>query len=104
MLRFRRNAVADQIGDIFAVGGGNAKTAGGGGKGDEHFPGADQLAQTTRDELEEAGHILPLLEHAVRELVERLELTNPVDCSLVDLHLFDRDPGLGGEKRHDLLV
>ena len=38
------------------------------------------------------------------QLVERLELPNPVDCPLVDLHLFDRDPGLGGEKRHDLFV
>ena len=45
-----------------------------------------------------------LLENAVCELVERLELTNPVDCPLVDLHLFDRDRGLRGEKRHDLLV
>src|SRR5688500_5162010 len=29
---------------------------------------------------------------------------NPMDSPLVDLHLFDRDPGLGGEKRHDLLI
>ena len=40
----------------------------------------------------------------MRELVERLELTNPVDGPLVDLRLLDRDPGLGGEKRHDLFV
>src|SRR5688500_5011085 len=29
---------------------------------------------------------------------------NPMGRPLVDLHLFDRDSGLSGQKRHDLLV
>ena len=103
MLRFGRHVVADQIGETFAVGGDDAKASRGCGKGDEHSAGADQLAQATGNEFEQAGDI-SLLEHAACELVERLELPNPVDCPLVDLHFFDRDAGLGGEKRHDLLV
>jgi hypothetical protein len=55
--------VADQVGDTLAVGSDNAKPSGWIGDGDEHPPGADQLAQTTRDEIEKPGHV-PLLEDA----------------------------------------
>ena len=103
MLRFGRYVVADHIGDTLAVGDDDAKTSRGCGKGDKHCAGADQLAQATGNELEQAGDI-SLLEHAACELVERLELPNPVGCALVDLHLFDREAGLGREKRHDLFV
>ena len=103
MLRFGRYVVADHIGHVVAVGDDDAKTSRGRGKGDKYCAGADELAQATGNELEQAGDI-SLLEHATRQLVEHLELPNPVRCPLVDLHLFDREAGLGREKRHDLLI
>ena len=101
--RLGRHVVADQVGDVIADGDDDAKASRGRGKGDEHSAGADQLAQATGNELEQARDI-SLLEHATCQIVEHLELPYPVCCSLVDLHLFDREAGLGREKRHDLLI
>ena len=67
-------------------------------------PRARSNSQTTGNDLEETGYVLPLLEDAVCQLVERLQLMDPVNCPLVDLDLFDRNPGLSGEQRHDLFV
>ena len=103
MLRLGRHGVTDHIREILAVGDDHAKPSRGGGKRDEHCAGTDQLAQAAGDELEQAGEI-PLLEDAACELVENLELPDPVGCALVDLHLLDRDAGLGRKQRHDLLV
>ena len=103
VLRLGRYVVADYVDDILAVGDDDAKAARGRGKGDEHRAGADQLAQATGNELEQAGEI-SLLEDTTRELVERFELPNPVGGPLVDLHFLDREAGLGCEQRHDLFV
>ena len=103
MLGVGRDVVADQAGDALAFGDDDAKTSRGCGKGDEHLAGADQLAQVPGDQLEEEGHV-SFLEDAVGQRVERLELADPVDGPIVDLHLFDRDRGLGGEKRDELFV
>ena len=98
MLRVGGDVVADQALDVFAVGDGDAKSSRGGGQRDEDSASIDQLAQMTGDEGEEAGHV-SFLEDALGERVERLELTDPVDSSLMDPHLLDRDPRLGREQR-----
>ena len=103
MLGVGRDLVSDQAGDALAFGDDDAQTSRGCGNGDEHLAGADQLAQVPGDQLEEEGHV-SFLEDAVGERVERLELADPVDGPIVDLHLFDRDRGLGGEKRDELFV
>ena len=103
MLRLGRYVVADDVGYIVAVGNGDAKAARGRGKGDKHRASADELAQATGNELEQAGDI-SLLQHATCDLVERFELPNPVGGPLVDLHFLDREAGLGCEQRHDLFV
>ena len=98
-----RHVVADQFGGAVAVGDGDTKTSRGSGKGDEHSAGADQLAQATGNELEQADDV-SLLEDATCQIVEHLKLPNPIGCPLVDLNLLDREACLGGEKRDDLFI
>ena len=64
---------------------------------------ADQLAEPLGDQSEHARQ-LDLGQERVPDLVQRLQLAEPARRRLIEPRVLDRDRGLGGEKRDDLLV
>ena len=70
---------------------------------DQDEPGVHQLAQAGGDELEHPSDV-DLGDERARDLVQRLELLQPAGRRLVEPCVLDRDRGLGGKQRHELLV
>ena len=98
------NGHAHGLGEIVVVVGGlDPKLAVGRGKGDEHGPGADELAETTADQLEHPREV-EIGDERLADLLHRLELSHPPRERLVETCVLDRHRGLRGEHDRDLLV
>ena len=79
------------------------EVAPGSGQRDQDELGVDQVAEPSGDQLEERRQ-LGLARKGVPDLGQRLELREPARRRLVQAGVLDRDGGLRGEQRHDLLV
>ena len=94
---------ADDAVGAFALRRRDAKRLTGLGQRDQHQACVDELAHAAGDEREERFQV-ELGYERVRDLVQRLELTEPAGRRLVEPRVLDRDRRLRGEELGQLLV
>jgi hypothetical protein len=73
------------------------------GQRDRHEPRVDEFPQARRDQAQQRREA-DLADERGRDLVQRLELTRPARCRLVQACVLDRDSSLRGEQADEFLV